>query len=205
MPYAIIAGWDAQMGVSRYNYVEAETEAQRLVERLQGLEPSVGRKAEMRTLLDDPKTSLGKRTWAEKEMAPLPLAKQAPNAYYVLMPPAPAGTALFQHRARFWIADPANSTVSFDTTACHAWQSKITSRAIDAEADARTDRVLSPDDPARAGRVRSEMPEGPGRAAQTNRVKALRTAAQALKDTLAAKTPEEVLAVHSDDDGHWPE
>ena len=176
MAFAIIADWDAQFRVSRYNYVDTELEAIAIVDRLRG----VGLDA-------------------------LPLAKQAPNAYYVLMPAAPAGTALFQHRARFWVADPIGGTVSFDTAACHAWQSKVTSRAIDAEADKRIDKMFSPSDPGRAGRIRDEMPEGAEKIALTNRVAALRTAAQALKDSLAAKTPEEVLAVDASDDLRWPE
>jgi len=176
MPYAIIADWDAQFRVSRYNYVDTEAEAVAIVDKLRG----VG---------DDA----------------LPPAKQAPNAYYVLMPAAPAGTALFQRRARFWVADPINSTVSFDTAACHAWQSKVTSRGIDAEADRRVDKVFSPDDPSRAGRVRTEMPDGAEKIALTNRGTALRTAAQTLKDSLPAKTPEEVLAVDASDDLNWPE
>jgi len=176
MSYAIIADWDAQKRVSRYNLVETEVEAIVIVDKLRG----VGSDA-------------------------LPLAKQAPNAYYALMPTAPTGTALFQHRARFWKADPVNGKVSFDTAACHTWQSKVTSRNIDAEADRRIDKVFSPDVPARAGRTRSEMPEGAEKIALTNRVAALRTAAQALKDSLAAKTPEEILAVKPDDNIHWPE
>jgi len=58
MPFAIIADWDNQNRVSRYNYVETETEAIAIVDRLHG----VG---------DDA----------------LPISKQAPNAYYALMPP----------------------------------------------------------------------------------------------------------------------
>ncbi|KKK49884.1 hypothetical protein LCGC14_3130550, partial [marine sediment metagenome] len=115
MAYAIIAAWDAQMRVSRYNYVETEPEAIAIVDKLRGRGPNA-----------------------------LPPVKQAPNAYYVLMPPPPAGTALFQHRARFWKADPVAKTVAFDAAACHAWQSKVTGRGIDAEADWRIDRVFSP-------------------------------------------------------------
>ncbi len=176
MAYAIIAAWDAQMRVSRYNYVETEPEAIAIVDKLRGRGPNA-----------------------------LPPVKQAPNAYYVLMPPPPAGTALFQHRARFWKADPANGAVSFDPVACHAWQSKVTSRGIDAEADKRVDKVFSPDDPARAERVRTELPEGPDKVQFFNRVAALRTAAQNLKDSLVTKTPEEILAVEPNDNFHWPE
>ena len=176
MTFAIIADWDAQFRVSRYNYVETEDEAVAIVDKLRGIG-------------DDA----------------LPPAKQAPNAYYVLMPPPPAGTALFQHRAQFWKADPVNGAVSFDAVACHAWQSKVTSQGIDAEADRRIDRVFSPDNLARAGRVRSEMSEGPGKVALMNRVTALRTAAQALKDTLVSKTPEEVLVIDVSANLHWPE
>lgn len=183
MPFAIIADWDAQFRVSRYNYVDTELNAIALVDRLQN------------------GTAYPEHGFPDL----LPLAKQAPNAYYVLMPPAPAGTALFQHRARFWVADPGTGTVSFDTVACHAWQSKGTSRGIDTEADRRIDRVFSPDDPSRAGRIREELSAGPVKTAFMVKVTALRTAAQTLKDSLAAKTPEEVLAVHPDDNIHWPE
>lgn len=175
MPYAIIADWDGQFKVSRYNYVETEAEAIAIVDKLRG----VG---------DDA----------------LPLAKQAPNAYYVSMPAPPAGTALFQHRARFWKADPANGKVSFDAVLCHAWQSKVTSRGIDTEADRRVDRVFSPDDLSRAERIKSEMSEGPEKILLVDRVAALRAAAQTLKDSLVAKTPEEVLAVDASDNLHWP-
>ena len=176
MPFAIIADWDGSNRVTRYNLVDTEPEAIAIVDRLLG----VG---------DDP----------------LPPAKQAPNAYYVEMPPAPAGTALFQHRARFWVADPGAGTVSFDAAACHAWQSDLHKRVIDREADRRADEVFSPGDPGRAGRVRGEMPPGGPRNALEARVGVLRTAAQALKDSLGAMTPEEILAVDPSDDAHWPE
>ncbi len=65
--------------------------------------------------------------------------------------------------------------------------------------------VFSPDDPARAERVKSEMQDGAEKTALVSRATALRTAAQTLKDSLAAKTLEEVLAVKPDDDIHWLE
>lgn len=176
MAYAIIANWDAQMRVSRYNYVETEAEAIAIVDKLRGVGPEA-----------------------------LPPAKQAPKAYYAMMPPAPAGTALFQHRARFWVADPGNGTMTFDAAACHAWQSKVASRAIDAEADRRVDRVLSPDAPARAERVRFEMPESSEKAALMSRIQTLRTAAQTLKDSLTAMTPEKILGADFTNDVHWSE
>ena len=121
------------------------------------------------------------------------------------MPPFPAGTTKYRHRARFWRADPANNAMSFDTPACHAWQSRVTHKQIDREADRRIDKAYSPDDRSRAARVRDEMPEGPEKAGLRNRVGALRSAAQALKDTLVAKTPEEVRLVGPTNDNHWPE
>jgi hypothetical protein len=174
--YAIIASWDDQNRVSRYNYVETEAEAIAIVNRLRGVGPDA--------------------------LAP---AKQAAGAYYVLMPHAPAGCGGSQHRARFWVADPENKTVSFDAAACHAWQSKVTGKMIDGEADRRIDIVLSPDNPSRAGRVMAEMPEGEAKVVLIEKVAAVRTAAQVLKDTLAEKNPEEVRAVNSADDSHWPE
>ena len=176
MVFAIIADWDAQFRVSRYNLVDTEPEAIAIVDKLRGVGPDA-----------------------------LPLAKQAPNAYYVLMPTPLAGTALFQHRARFWTAIPGSSSMSFNTTLCHAWQSRVTKSTIDGEADRRIDLATSPDNPSRASRVREELPEGPTKIALITRVNALRAAAQALKDSLVAKTPEEVLAVDTSDNIHWPE
>ena len=174
MPFAITADWDSQNRVSRYNYVEAEAQAIAIVNKLHG----IGENA-------------------------LPLAKQSPNAYYVLMPPAPAGTGLFQHRARFWKADPVNKTVSFDTVACHVWQSKVSNRQIDYEADGRIDKVFSPDNPSRADRARNETPDGSEKSVLITRVTVIRTAAQTLKDSFITKTPEELLAVKPNDDIHW--
>ncbi len=175
MPYAIIAEWDSQKRVSRYNYVDTKDEAIALVDKLRGLGPDA-----------------------------LPPAKRAPNAYYVLMPPAPPGTGLFQHRARFWVADPVNGTVSFDVTACHAWQSKITNRNIDAAADKRVDNAISPDNPARAERIKSEMPDGAEKATLLSRIATIRTASQSLKDSLLTMTPEDILSMRVDGDAHWP-
>ena len=173
--YAIIAGWDDQNRVSRYNYVEMEAEAVAIVDRLRGVGPDA-----------------------------LPPAKQAAGAYYVLMPHAPDGCDDSQHRARFWVADPVSKTVSFDAAACHAWQSKMTGLMIDVEADRRADSAFSPDNPKRAARVMAEMPEGEAKVALIEKVAAVRAAAQVLKDTLAEKNPEEVRAVNSADDVHWP-
>ena len=173
--YAIIAGWDDQNRVSRYNYVEMEAEAVAIVDRLRGVGPDA-----------------------------LPPAKQAAGAYYVLMPDAPAGCGDSQHRARFWVADPDNSTVSFDAAACHAWQAKVTGRMIDTEADHRVDIVLSPDNPSRAGRVMAEMPEGEAKVALIEKVAAVRAAAVTLKDSLSEMAVDEVQQMSHNDDAHWP-
>jgi hypothetical protein len=173
--YAIIAGWDDQNRVSRYNYVETEAEAVAIVDKLHG----VGLDA----------------------LAP---AKQAADAYYVLMPNAPAGCGHSQHRARFWLADPDNSTVSFDAAACHAWQSKMTGKMIDTEADRRIDIVLSPDNPSRAGRVIAEMPEGEAKVALSEKVAAVRAAAATLKGSLSEMAVDEVQQIDHRDEAHWP-
>lgn len=174
--YAIITAWDAQLKVTRYNYVETEDEAKAIIDRVHG----VG---------DDP----------------LPPEKQVANAYYVLMPPAPAGTKAFQHRARFWKAVPGTQTMTFDTAACHDWQSKFTAHRIDNEADRRVDKACSPDNPSRADRVRQEMPAGAAMVALNTRVAAVRVAATTLKDSFGDMTPEEILTVMPSDDQHWPE
>lgn len=208
MPYAIIADWDASgpvKRVTRYNLVETESEAQRLVDRLKGLDPPQARIDEMQAIIDEPGTTLGRRAWARKEQVALPPAKQAPNAYYIIMPPPPAGTALFQHRARFWVADPVGGTVSFDTAACHAWQSDIHKRVIDLEADRRIDEVWSPGAPARAKRRITELAPGTERVALEVRTTTLRGDAQTLKTSLAALNPEQVMAVDVLDNAHWSE
>jgi len=173
--YAIIAGWDDQNRVSRYNYVEMEAEAVAIVDRLRGVGPDA-----------------------------LPPAKQAAGAYYVLMPDAPAGCGGSQHRARFWVADPVSKTVSFDAAACHAWQAKLTGRMIDSEADRRADKVLSPDAPSRAARVMVEMPEGAEKVALIEKVAAVRAAAVTLKGSLSEMAVDEVQRMDYSDDANWP-
>ena len=223
--YAVIMAWDAQNRVSTYNYVETEAEAKRLRDRKQGKAPTAARKAEMQALIDDPTTTAGVRHWATKELLPLPVEKQAPGAYYKEMPAAPVGTALFQHRARFWVADPVNKAMSFDAAACADWQRKIHGINIDSDCDERVNKVFSPDDPSRADRIKmelmargqvlqdrgrgtwtaSEKAEWDAGIAKNNRVRLLREAAETLKASLISKTAEEVLAVKPADPQHWPE
>ena len=223
--YAVIMKWDSQNRVSQYNYTETEAEAKRLRDRKRGLAPPASRLAEMQALLDDPKTSVGKRTWATKEMLPLPVEKQATDAYYVEMPPAPTGMAIFQYKARFWKCDPVAKTMSFDATACADWQRKMHIGTIDRECDKRVDKVFSPDNPGRADRIKMEMMargqilQDKGRGTWTaaekaewdagltknNRVKVLRDGAEALKNSLTGKTAEKILAVDPADGAHWPE
>ena len=173
--YAIIASWDDQNRVSRYNYVEMEAEAVAIVDRLRGVGPDA-----------------------------LPPAKRAAGAYYVLMPHAPAGCGGSLHRARFWVADPENKTVSFDAAACHAFESKVIGKMVDVEADHRVDIVLSPDNPRRAGRVMAEMPEGAEKVALIEKVAAVRTAAVTLKGSLSEMAVDEVQQTDYRADAHWP-
>ena len=109
--WAIIAGWDAENKVTRYNYAETQTEAKRLVDRLHGLEPSAERIEEMQTVIDDPNE--GRNLWAEKEMLPLSVEKQVSAAYYaeIIAPDAECAECL--HLAAMWDCDPINKTVSF--------------------------------------------------------------------------------------------
>ena len=109
---AIIAGWDAENKVTRYNYVETPTEAKRLVDRLHGLEPSPERMAEMQTVIDDPNDE--RNLWASKEMLPLPLEKQVSAAYYAEITAPDAECAEYLHLAAMWDCDPINKTVSFN-------------------------------------------------------------------------------------------
>lgn len=205
MPYAIIANWDGTFKVTRYNFVDTETEAQRLVDRLIGLPPPSTRIAEMQALLDEPSTSLGKRVWAQKEMVSLPLEKQAPNAFFTLMPTPDPGTVNLQHKARFWVANPGAGTMIFDTPACHAHFLAMKEQVIDDEADRRADFAFSPDNPERAGYIRAELRPGSKRTALDLRVDTLRTSAQTLKDSLVTKTPEEIIATDVRDDANWTE
>ena len=199
--YAIIAGWDANNFVSRYNLVETEAEAQALVDRLVNGSPIPG-----------------------KFDAPLPLEKRAPGAFHAELA-VPAGCKLFRHQARFWKCDPAAKTVAVDINAARAWRRKLMDGQIDSEASRRIDRIFSPDNPARAERVKMELIArghvlqdkgrsrwtaeeksewGAGRA-KWDRMEALRAAAETFKASYAAKTPEEILAVGPNEDTHWPE
>lgn len=205
MPFAVIANWDGSFAVSRYNIVATEADAIQLVDRLKGLDPPQSRIDEMQALIETSGMSLGRRAWAAREQVALPAGKLAPNAYQVEMPPPPPGTALFQHRARFWTAQPGTSDMVFDTAKCHAWQSAIHKRVIDREADRRIDQAWSPGDPNRAGRRMGELPPGAERAALEARTTTLRTNATTLKDSLAALTPEGVLSIDVSDNAHWSE
>lgn len=181
--YAIIADWDGAFNVSRYNFVDTEVHAIALVDRLVNGTPY----PEFGSTLS------------------LPSSKRAPNAYFVLMPPAPIGTENYQHRSRFWKAEPIGKTMSFDVAACHAWQTKITSIEIDTEADRRIDKVFSPNKPGRARRVRDDLPEGPTKIGMINRATALRVDAETLKTSLASLNPEEVRLVGPSNNAHWSE
>ena len=111
---AIIAGWDAENKVTRYNYVETLTEAKRLVDRLHGLEPPVERIVEMQAIIDDFDESVGQKAWAAKELLPLPFEKQASGAYYAEIIAPDADCAECLHLAPMWDCDPINKTVAFN-------------------------------------------------------------------------------------------
>lgn len=111
--YAVVAGCTAGE-VSRYNYVATEAEAQRLVDRLNGVAPSVARVAEMQAMIDDPNTTLGMRFWANKEQQPLDLEDQVSAAYYVVLAPPSPNSAAYLHKARFWDCNTVAKTVAFN-------------------------------------------------------------------------------------------
>tara|TARA_Y100000310_G_scaffold259887_1_gene268720 strand:- start:95 stop:658 length:564 start_codon:yes stop_codon:yes gene_type:complete len=113
--WAIIADWDAENRVIRGNYAMTETRAKELTNRLIGMDQSPERIAEMQTIIDDPNESDGMRGWAAKEQSPLPIDKQAPNAYYAIMPSVAAKYEGSLHNSSNWDADPVNKTVSFNT------------------------------------------------------------------------------------------
>jgi len=114
--FCIIAEWDAENKVTRYNCVEIETEAKRLVDRLRGDEPTAARKVEMQVILDDPKENVGQKYWAKNEQKSLPIEKVAPDAYYAAMSsPGPSYDDAL-HQAAMWDVNPLNKTVAFNTT-----------------------------------------------------------------------------------------
>jgi hypothetical protein len=115
MMFCIIADWDDDNKVSRYNCVDTKKEAIRLVDRLTGKEPPDYRVAEMQAVIDSPDESLGRKTWASKEQSSLETSKQAPNAYYAAMPSVATKYKDDLHQASNWDADPVNKTVSFNT------------------------------------------------------------------------------------------
>jgi hypothetical protein len=113
--WAIIASWDAENRVLRGNYAETETRAKELTERLTGMDQPPKRIAEMQAIIDDANESDGMRVWAAKEQSPLPIDKQAPNAYYAVIPSVAAKYEKSLHDTSNWDADPVNKTVSFNT------------------------------------------------------------------------------------------
>ena len=190
--YAIIASWDGQNRVTRYNYVETEAEALDIVDRLRN-----------RLSVED----------------------RAPDAYYVEMPPSVIGYEGFDHRARYWIADPANGTVSVDTAKIHSDVSAQATRRVTVDADRRIDEMFSPGDPSRAERVKlqliargqelqdkgrqnwtpAERQEWTAAIAFNTRARAIRNDAKALQDSFAEMTARQIMTVDVSDDIHWSE
>jgi len=113
--WAIVASWDAENRVIRGNYAETETRAKELTNRLIGMDQPPKRIAEMQAIIDDSNESDGMRGWAAKEQSPLPIEKQAPNAYYAVIPSVAAKYEKSLHNTSNWDADPVNKTVSFNT------------------------------------------------------------------------------------------
>ena len=113
--WAIIANWDDENRVVRGNYAETETRAKELTNRLIGMDQSPERIAEIQAIIDDANESDSMRGWAAKEQSPLPIDKQAPNAYYAVIPSVAAKYENSLHDISNWDADPVNKTVSFNT------------------------------------------------------------------------------------------
>mgnify|MGYP001357346466 CR=1 FL=1 len=113
--FCIIADIDTDNRVTRYNCVDTETEAIRLVDRLVGKDPPDYRIAEMQAVIDSPDENFGRKVWAAKEQTSLEPSKQVPNAYYAIMPSVAAKYKEGLHQASNWDADPVNKTVSFNT------------------------------------------------------------------------------------------
>ncbi|KKN51096.1 hypothetical protein LCGC14_0626060 [marine sediment metagenome] len=113
--WAIIAAWDAQNHVTRYNYVVIEAEAIRLVDRLHGEVPSQSRLDEMQSIIDNPQGTVGMKAWAHRELLPLSITKQAPNAYYAELTTDDPDCVDSLHQAGMWDCDPANMTVVFSS------------------------------------------------------------------------------------------
>jgi hypothetical protein len=113
--WAIIANWDDENRVVRGNYAETETRAKELTNRLIGMDQSPERIAEIQAIIDDANESDSMRGWAAKEQSPLPIDKQAPNAYYAVIPSVAAKYEGSLHNSSNWDADPVNKTVSFNT------------------------------------------------------------------------------------------
>lgn len=112
--FAIIADWDADGRVTRFNMVDTEEEAKRLVDRLRGLPPSDARRKEMEAMSADETVSKGMQHWASKESVALPADKVAPKTYYaVITSPDPRCDDCL-HLAAMWDADESNKTVSFN-------------------------------------------------------------------------------------------
>jgi 2,3-bisphosphoglycerate-independent phosphoglycerate mutase len=128
--FYIIAEWNSSNIVTRYNHVNTQEEAQRIVDRLHGRVPSAERQAKMQAIIDDPEDTFGRKTWAAKELLPLPADKQAPLAYHTDALRFSVASEDHHHQAAFWDADPANKTVSFNVARKDAKALKVELRHI---------------------------------------------------------------------------
>ena len=109
--WGIIAAWEGDV-VTRYNVVETEAEAIRIVSRLHGDVPSTERIAEMQVIIDDKNASFGKKTWATKEQQPLRADQLAPGAYAAELK-VTAKHLGEHHLRRHWKCNPVAKTVEF--------------------------------------------------------------------------------------------
>ena len=112
--FAIVADWDINGCVTRFNTAETEEEAKRLVDRLRGLPPSDARRKEMEAISANETVSKGMQHWASKESVALPADKVAPKTYYaVITSPDPRCDDCL-HLGAMWDVDESNKTVSFN-------------------------------------------------------------------------------------------
>jgi hypothetical protein len=221
--YAVILDWDAQNKVSRYNYVDTEEEAQRIVNRLTGKPVDDVEREQIEAKLTahaDPSNPLslseGQCLHCKNRLVPVETSKLSPNAFYIEMAPLSTGSVGYEHRAQFWEVDPVAKTISFDDIACANKQRRHTYKQIDHECKLREKEIYPGEekldeslhrqtliDKDRSNWTPDDKAWWDASTEKSERVFNLRARADTLKSNLANKTANEVRATIVKDEANW--
>ena len=123
--WVIVVETDDTGTVTRYNCVETEVEAMRIVDRLHGNAPPSERIDEMQTIIDSEPNNVGQGLWATKEQNVLASKFQAAETFYAeITSPHPSCDDSL-HLAKHWEADMTAKTVSFSKSKFDTYNNKM--------------------------------------------------------------------------------